>query len=122
LAIEQASSPNVVIHAFTLDTGERRQLTSPSKHWADSHPVVSHDGRHLAFVRRNVGYWGGNVFVQRLDGLQPTGEPRQLSTENTVVSLDWSGDDGIIYDTGPVRAGLWKVAVHGGPPSRCCRT
>ena len=57
----------------------RRQLTRPPANFSDIHPVVSPDGRYLAFVRLNQLAVGGSVFVQKLEQLHVAGEPVQLT-------------------------------------------
>ena len=60
---------------------------------------------------------GGNVFLQKLEQLQVSGEPTQLTNGRGVLTFDWTRDSrSIIHDGGPVEPGLWRVAVAGGAP------
>ena len=46
------------IYLYSLKDGKKRQLTRPPANLSDIHPVVSPDGRYLAFVRLNhAGPW-----------------------------------------------------------------
>ena len=102
------------ISLYSLDDEQTRQLTRPPANFGDINPVVSPDGRYLAFIRRNTAYCCGSVFVQKLDRLRPLGEPVQLTFEHTVLGLDWAPDSGsVIYDSDPVAPGLWRIAVGG---------
>lgn len=114
------SATRSAVFSYSRGTGERRQLTQ----WAsyeptlilDAAPVVSPDGKHMAFIVR----W--NVMVQQLDALRPVGEPTQLTHRGLVSSLAWAHDNSsIIYDIGggaigDTPEGLWRVPVAGGQP------
>jgi Tol biopolymer transport system component/DNA-binding winged helix-turn-helix (wHTH) protein len=103
------------IFLYSLEDGQRRQLTRPPANLSDIHPVVSPDGRYLAFVRMNPSGRGGNVFIQPLEHLQPSGEPRQLTSGHSVAGFDWALDSrSIVHDAGVVDPGLWRISVAGG--------
>jgi Tol biopolymer transport system component/DNA-binding winged helix-turn-helix (wHTH) protein len=109
------SSSTLGIYLYSLENGERQRLTSPPANLSDIQPVVSPDGRYLAFVRLVPWSFGGNVFLQKLDRLKTVGEPVQLTSGTPVQSFDWMPDSrGIIHDGGPVEPGLRRVAVAGG--------
>ncbi len=109
------SSLTSAIHLYSLKDGQRRQLTKPPANLSDIHPVVSPDGRYLAFVRLNPLGRGGSVFLQKLEHLQLSGEPRQLTFGHTVAAFDWTHDSrSIVHDAGPVDPGLWRIGVAGG--------
>lgn len=107
------TTSTTAIFLCSVDTGERRRLTQPTRNFGDTNPAVSPDGRYLAFVRRIVGYSVGRVFVQQLDHLKPVGEPRPVTENNQTGGLAWADDsDSIFYDGG----GLWQVSKGGGAP------
>ena len=111
------STASSAIYLYSLKDGKRRQLTRPPANLSDIHPVVSPDGRYLAFVRMNPLARGGNVFLQKLEQLQVVGEPTQLTFDRAVNAFDWTEDSrSIIHDAGPVEPGLWRIAVAGGAP------
>ena len=105
------------IYLYSLKDGKKRQLTRPPANLSDIHPVVSPDGRYLAFVRLNPMARGGNVFLQKLEQLQVVGEPTQLTFDRAVNAFDWTLDSrSVIHDAGPVEPGLWRIAVAAGAP------
>ncbi len=102
------------IYLYSFKDGKKRQLTRPPANLSDIHPVVSPDGRYLAFVRLNHAARGGNVFLQKLEQLQVVGEPTQLTFDRAVNAFDWTQDSrSVIHDAGPVEPGLWRIAVAG---------
>ncbi len=112
---DRNSSLTSAIFLYSLADGQRRQLTQPPANLSDIHPVVSPDGRYLAFVRLNRLSRGGNVFLQNLEHLQPSGEPTQLTFGHSVTAFDWTRDSrSVVHDAGLVDPGLWRVSVGGG--------
>jgi Tol biopolymer transport system component len=110
-----ASSPGSAIHLYSLQDGQRRQLTKPPAPLGDIRPVVSPDGRHLAFIRLINQSSGGNIFLQKLGDLQPLGEPTQLTFGHNVLAFDWAQDSrSVVHDSGGGESGLWRVGVGGG--------
>jgi Tol biopolymer transport system component/DNA-binding winged helix-turn-helix (wHTH) protein len=108
-----ASAFTAAIYQYSLEDGQRRQLTSPPANLSDVQPIVSPDGRYLAFVRRNDSAFGGSVFVQKFDPLHAGGEPVQLTFGHVVRTFDWTADSrSIIHDSR--ENGLWRIGVGGG--------
>lgn len=110
---------NSAIYLYSFEDGERRQLTHPPANLSDSHPVVSPNGRYLAFVRvnRDPSAVLRNVLVQKLEQLHVSGEPTPVTSGIRVIGFDWASDSrSIIYDSGNREPGLWRAAVAGGPP------
>lgn len=112
------------IFLYSLEDGQRRQLTRPPANFGDINPVVSPDGRYLGFVRMKPRSFGGKVFLQPLDRLQATGDPVQLTNDHLALAFDWTRDSGsVIYDSpwGMEQSGLWRIAVGGGAPVQVLR-
>ena len=119
-----ASSEDAAVFLYSLETGEHKPLTQPIPGWHVGGflfptPVISPDGRYLAFIRSLQG----NVFIQRLDANKPVGEPQELTHDGKASSLAWTHDSGsILYDVGgstawgEIARGLWRVPVTGGQP------
>ena len=109
---------------FSLETGEKRNLTKPPNHyWADSMPAISPDGKSIAFVRENTPITG-DIYVVPTTG----GEPRRITYDNArhifnsgiVGGLTWTADgtELIFSSTRGGTASLWRVATSGGEPER----
>ncbi len=115
IVVDRNTSGSSAIFSCMLASGERRALTRPPDGFTDAAPSVSPDGRYLAFVRRSAAHNLGNVFVQRLAGLEPVGEPQRLTDQNTTGTLDWAHDSGsVVYEVGGT--GLWRIPTGGGEP------
>jgi Tol biopolymer transport system component len=116
------ASTSLAVYVYSLETGERLQLTHPAPGASDDAPVVSPDGRYLAFIRWTRIAVMGNVFVQRLgDTSQPVGDPEQLSDDDRAESLAWAPDSrSIVYGIGGQgilggnQTGLWRIPISGG--------
>jgi Tol biopolymer transport system component/DNA-binding winged helix-turn-helix (wHTH) protein len=112
---DRTTSLTSAIYLYSLKDGHRRQLTRPPANLSDIHPIVSPDGRYLAFVRLNPHSSGGSVFLQKLEHLQPSGGPTQLTFGHSVAAFDWAQDSrSVVHDAGLVGPGLWRVGVAGG--------
>jgi eukaryotic-like serine/threonine-protein kinase len=110
-----------VIYLVSVETGEKTSpLTSPStQSRGDMRPVVSPNGRNLAFVRypeRAEGF--PEVYILPLSNSQPAGEPWRLTNDGaiTVGGLTWTPDGrAIVYSsTRAGRPSLWRIAVSEG--------
>jgi Tol biopolymer transport system component/DNA-binding winged helix-turn-helix (wHTH) protein len=117
---ETDSTSTPAIHVYSFEDGKRRQLTRPPANFGDIHPVVSPDSRYLAFVRLRLNpltTGGGSVYLLKLEQLQATGEPAQLTFGYNAAAFDWIRDSrSVIYDGGHVEPGLWRIGVAGGTP------
>lgn len=64
---------------------------------------LSEDGRMLGFMQPALGEGGPNkrlnIFVQRLEGAKPVGEPRQVTRESArdISNYFWKGGDTVLY-------------------------
>ncbi len=106
------------IAALSLETGERRSLTSPPANWYDCRVVLSPDGRELAFVRFSNA--DSQLYVLPLSpDFQPAGEPRRIPSSvrnafNWYPAWTADGRDIVFYaDDYANRRGLWRVAASG---------
>ncbi len=107
-----AASPSgtepYALMAYPIDGGEPRKLTNPPAETAvaDTSPVLSPDGRQVAFLRNRT--WGvrccgafadGDVFVLPISrDMSAAGAPRQVSAEKCCVSdVAWARNGEILY-------------------------
>ncbi|MBZ5579127.1 MAG: protein kinase [Acidobacteriia bacterium] len=81
-------------------------------------PVISPDGRRLAFFANGDGGGLGQIWVRSLDTL----EARMLpGTENAGGALFWSPDSrSLAFGAGPLPLKLKRVDVAGEPPQTLC--
>jgi Tol biopolymer transport system component/DNA-binding winged helix-turn-helix (wHTH) protein len=118
----EAAAEPVGIFLLSVETGERRRLTSPSANFfsGDWNPAFSPDGKMLAFTRAVNDGFHLDIYVVAVSG----GEPRRLTFDNAhVKSLAWTPDGReIIFSSsrgGSVStATLWKIPAAGGTPER----
>jgi eukaryotic-like serine/threonine-protein kinase len=104
------------IFLFSLDTGQRRQLTTPASPFSDNLPVFSPDSRLIAFERLHSGL-SGDVFVVPVQG----GEPKKITFLNAnFEGIDWTPDGKqlIIGALSQEGTGLWRVALAGANAER----
>ncbi len=106
------------IYSLSVETGEKRRLTSVSA-MARPASAFSPEGGRLAFARET-----GDLYLLDLaeDG-GPAGEPRRLTFEpvGTVGGLDWTVDGVSIVFSPSDDSGshsLWQVSASGGEPER----
>jgi Tol biopolymer transport system component len=107
------------IFEHIVDTGARRQLTSPPPGFTDEYAKVSPDGTTLAFVRTLEGERRqGAIFVVPMtntEGQEPT---RLTDWSQWVGRLDWTPDGREIlyprYDFDGAR--MYRIVVSGGRP------
>lgn len=98
---------------FSLETGQKRCISDPPPgHVTDLDPVLSPDGRTVAFIR--MATWTvADIYTVPLEG----GTPRRLTNENRHVwQLMWSGDGkSIIFLSGENGIdGLRRIPAQGG--------
>jgi len=103
IAYTEAIAPgnNAGIFLLSIETGERRRLTTAPKPFWDCWPAFSPDGRALALMRYGKAL-SAVYLVPLSDAFQPKGEPRQLSTQDTIsITPAWSADGReIIFSAG----------------------
>ena len=103
------------VFLLSVDTGERRRLTSPTE-GEDVSPAFSPDGRTLAFARYAPGFTSDLYLLDLDEDLTPKGEPRRRTfTEATTTSPVFTPDGrDIVFSSGPPgEPSLWRVPVSG---------
>jgi Tol biopolymer transport system component/DNA-binding winged helix-turn-helix (wHTH) protein len=115
---KNSSSEPFSVFLLSIETGERRKLTSPPAGIiGDYNPAFSPDGKWLAFAR-SPRWSTDDLYVMPLAG----GEPKRLTFDNmTINGLTWTPDGReIVFDSrrGGSSRHLWRVAVSGGTPER----
>uniref|UniRef100_UPI0014097E7F PD40 domain-containing protein n=1 Tax=Sphingosinicella sp. YJ22 TaxID=1104780 RepID=UPI0014097E7F len=112
-----APAAPLAIERMTLETGRSIAVTQPSSDlFGDLEPVVSADGRWLAFLRRSSRQSADIILLN----LQTQVTTALTSDGSAIGGLAWSADDhGILFssDRGG-DAGLWWVHRRGGEPQR----
>jgi len=114
LAVGGATSPNGArgIWLISVDGSQQRRLTdAPGVGQHDHSPVVSPDGRHLAFLRaRGVGRHA-LVLVPLTSGPAPSGTPRQLTADDHgVFGVAWTPDGRELVFSAGGHLGLSRTA------------
>jgi Tol biopolymer transport system component len=104
-------------HALVLvstESGDMTRLTTPpASDFGDSNPVISPDGRSIAFVRAHSNILVTDIYVVAVSGGDAV---RIVSRTWTITGLDWTPDGrAILYAGGPAgNARLWQVPAAGG--------
>ena len=131
LAMSDESGPRTPhgIFLLTIETGDKRKLTSPPAEYSgdsgDSSPRFSPDGKTLAFVRSSLVH-GGEIYLLRVTSEgRPLGEPRWLTLGNRIIfGFDWTADGRrMVYSSGqPGSTSLLTIPTSGGPPEHLAVT
>ena len=107
------------VFLLSVDTGERRRLTSPpGVAFEDTSPAFSPDGRTLAFTRFDSGFASDLYLLDLDEDLNPQGEPRRRTFMERLTgampqSFTSDGRD-IVFSAGSVtNQSLWRVPVSG---------
>jgi eukaryotic-like serine/threonine-protein kinase len=111
---------------LSTETGDKRQLTdvgsaSNDGMWSraaygDMNPVLSADGRSIAFIRRSANAMVRDIYVTGVDG----GGTKPLTQKGWMITgLDWTADSKAIIFAASVegRYRLWRISASGGEPS-----
>jgi eukaryotic-like serine/threonine-protein kinase len=109
---------DTAIVLVSIESGEKRKLTSPPAGWAgDYYAAISPDGRTLAFARIRNGPTS-DIFVAPVsDGASS----RQLTHDNRVIGgLAWTPDGKeIVFASDRANdSTLWRISASGGTPER----
>jgi eukaryotic-like serine/threonine-protein kinase len=115
IVTDKASSQEPsALFSLSLETGEKRRLTSPpQKTTLDEEPAVSPDGHALVFARISSEMIWNLYLVELSAGLNPKGEPKRITFEDTFsYAPAWMPDGrGIIFCSGsPHSPDLYKIA------------
>jgi Tol biopolymer transport system component len=120
LAVVDRESPTEphAIFLLSLESGDKRRVTSPKDVRGDIQPAFSPDGATLAFARL-PGLHDGQIFLQELGG----GDPSPLArVEGYITDLDWAADGAAVVfaAASESEAGtrLFRVPATGGEPQR----
>ncbi len=120
LAIAGSSSKSGGLVLLSLETGVRRQLTTPHP-YLDNLPVFSPDGRWIAFTR-DFGFSAREIFIVPASG----GSARRLTFDREpTYGAAWTADGREIVfasNRGIGGESLWRVSVAGGVPKRLSAT
>jgi len=108
----------VSIFLVSVDTGEKRKLTSPTAgNVGDHYPAFSPDGKMLAFVRA-TSLSTDDLHVIPLTG----GEPRRLTFDSVPISgIAWTPNSReIVFSSRRSRSTthLWRINASGGIPEK----
>ena len=105
------------IYLVSVETGERRRLTTPpADHDGDTLVAFSPDGESVALVRRRDASTS-DIYIVPAAG----GEPVRLTRDGVAIrGLDWTkGRDHIVFSS--ERSGgnsaLWSIPAEGGDPT-----
>jgi Tol biopolymer transport system component len=115
VVVQSAEKQPSTLALLSLDNGTFRTITHPPAATdGDSMPVVSPDGRTLAFVRGTTS-GGADIFMSDLAGAAPR---RLTFDDRPVYSIAWTRDGQDLMYAGD-RTGnskLWRVPAYGGSP------
>ena len=118
LAFSDRASPLAPsgIYLLSIESLERRRLTSPPDGYGDRSPAISPGGDQLAFTRRSSND-KDDIYLAPISG----GNPTRLTSDNSVITgMAWTPDGReIIFASkreGAPR--LWKILASGGTPER----
>jgi Tol biopolymer transport system component len=107
---DRIGASNDAIFLVSIETGERRRVTSPVGATSDESPRISPRGTRIAFVRR-LGVAVSDLYLQPLSG----GSPEQVTSDRSEISgLTWSPDEqSIIFSSSRDRTSrLWRIWLH----------
>jgi Tol biopolymer transport system component/DNA-binding winged helix-turn-helix (wHTH) protein len=101
------------ITLISLNTGERRVITSPPDKWrGDSLPVFSPDSAHIAFRRTTPASGHEDLYQIPLTG----GQPERLTFDDrTISALVFTPDGGLLFSSKreTTTRSLWWISSHG---------
>ncbi|MEK7409046.1 MAG: hypothetical protein AAB225_28620 [Acidobacteriota bacterium] len=103
----------------SLETGEKRKLTSPPPGYLDWGPTFSPDGQTLAFGRLQESLFVGDLYLLSITAGRPAAEPKRLTfDQRAMLGSQWTPDGrALVFSSN--RGGtqsLWRVPAAGGSP------
>ena len=108
------SQEPLALFLLSIETGERRRLTSPPKSLlGDGWPAFSPDARTLAFSRI-VDFGLSDLYMLAMsEGFKPSGEAQRITFQNQgATSPTWTSDGHeIVFSTEVPQEALWRIAV-----------
>ena len=108
------SQEPLALFLLSIETGERRRLTSPPKQLlGDGWPAFSPDARTLVFSRI-VDFGLSDLYMLALsEALKPSGEAERITFQNQgATSPTWTGDGReVVFSTEIPQEALWRIAV-----------
>jgi eukaryotic-like serine/threonine-protein kinase len=124
LGVRDSTEKALSIRAVSIETGERRRLTSFPTTSAgaelplgDYSPSISPDGRALAFARQVSSFTYELYALDLAQDLRPDGEPRLVTNQRyaTISGIAWTANGReIVYAAGGAQVqSLWRVSVSG---------
>ncbi len=124
LAVTSAVRASRGLFLVATDGGEPRRISSPKPSTTDYTPVVSRDGRHLAYA--NCSGLPCDIYVQDLDSAyEPHGSARRITGQpiSLLNKLAWSLDGESLIADGTIGSNnlsyLWRLQVRSqAPPQR----
>ena len=106
---------------LSVDSGEKRRLSSAPEERVDIDPAFSPDGRTLAFSREGQGVSDIHLLSVSQD-FQPIGEPKRLTFENQLTRRPvWTSDASeIVFSSGTFSnfSLFWIASSGSGKPRR----
>jgi serine/threonine protein kinase len=121
-APERHSMQSTEIDLFSVDTGEKRSLTT-NPDGVDQSPAFSPDGKSLAYASCHGGTYPCDVYVVDLDRSYAPSVPRRITTEEGMYlrGLAWQPDGkGLVYAASHARSEdtrLWTIRLVPGAAS-----
>jgi len=120
LVIPGRNSPQEPLALFlvSVETGEKRMLTSPSKGlFGDLDVAVSPDGRAVAFTRTTVNMGASDLYLLELsEDLRPVGEPKRITfwQRCTGEPAWWPDGNSILFTSGAscFNRTLWQMTLR----------
>jgi Tol biopolymer transport system component len=126
IAVSDGAAPggSFAIFLINVETGARRQITSPPASMLDAEPRFSWSGRKIVFARRlgdSMRDSVNDLYLQPLKAsLEPDGQPVRLTSDKqTVKGFAWSADDQSVIASmkrGRLTRSLWRVPLDGAAP------
>jgi eukaryotic-like serine/threonine-protein kinase len=116
LVVRDSTPAGIALVRLFPGTGEKRVLTNPPNLESDGLPVLSPDGRRMAFTRRQIR--GASVCLLDVETSQSrcihhVDSPGE-TTHGVVGGLAWQGDGALLYSA---REAIWRLNLAGADQS-----